>query len=107
MREIKFRWFHKKSGKMTDWNTVLKECDRLSFLLPSEDWEVMQFTGLLDKNGKEIYEGDFLEWKNGDFGRVVWNSEFGSWLIGLGKISTPRINWHNAKIVGNIFENKK
>ena len=61
MRTIKFRWFHIKSKKMTYWDTVLKECDRLSFLLPSDDWIIMQFTGCTDKHGEEIYEGDLLE----------------------------------------------
>lgn len=35
-----------------------------------EDYELMQFTGLLDKNGKEIYCGDIVSWSDGDYKSV-------------------------------------
>ena len=59
-RIIKFRWWHIPSGNMTDFDTALKECDRLSFLLPSKDWVIMQSTGIYDMNDVEIFEGDIL-----------------------------------------------
>ena len=67
MREIKFRAFY--GGKMyrvnlIDWDTGILELETTE----NDAWEVkifevelMQFTGLLDKNGKEIYEGDVFE----------------------------------------------
>lgn len=71
--EIKYRWFHKKSGKMVDWKMMLKECDRLSMLLSSEDWVVMPYTGVKDINGVEIYADDIVrDFDEGTIYQVVY-----------------------------------
>ncbi|PGT05082.1 YopX family protein [Bacillus cereus] len=62
MREIKFRLYNKKTKKMYGWENLCKMPAALSILNDGEDNEkwscFMQYTGLKDKNGKEIYEGD-------------------------------------------------
>ena len=79
MREIKFRAWNKKHKIMSAVNVlniafdgshivniavnVVKEFD---YVWRSPDFELMQFTGLVDKREIEIYEGSIVEWNDGD-----------------------------------------
>lgn len=107
MREIKFRAWHtrgvsKDEFAMTYW-VLGSGLDNSVFFSNAKD--VMQFTGLKDKNGKEIYEGDILQtneagWK----AKVIFNH--GAFLLvdNRGGFSTEP-EWKECEVIGNIHEN--
>jgi hypothetical protein len=108
MREIKFRAWDKDKNKMTEWD-ILK--DRYGYF-NSNSFIVMQYTGLKDKNGKEIYEGDilYIDWKDSRYSPhinkypVAWNTKNACWDLHEG--GSPQ---NDAKkymeVVGNIYQN--
>ncbi|MES0444931.1 MAG: YopX family protein [Desulfobacterales bacterium] len=69
MREIKFRAWDKTGECMVPWNAMTQTAfndNKMNLLYDIMcghrlNVELMQYTGLKDKNGKEIYEGDIIK----------------------------------------------
>lgn len=117
MREIKFRAWFKKVPIMIEFGLG---SDYFKFSTDDGDWRceldeadaIMQFTGLLDKNGKEIYEGDIVLVDGKFIGQVFWNK----FSCGFRYASTPdtdieKTHFLNTfaqsfyEVLGNIYEN--
>ena len=114
MREIKFRAWDKLNKEMfnveiMDFQKRQVYKDTVSYR-KFEDIELMQYTGLKDKNNKEIYEGDIVTLHNSRY-RIIFNSEEARFVLKdvFFEMDIPFTNNNNKRIevIGNIYENSE
>lgn len=137
-REIKFRAKRKDNNKwafgdlvkdnaggawietnLQTWRENCDDVDAFGSRLYVDIDTVGQFTGLTDKKGREIYEGDVLRINNGAvicLLVVTWNAEVGSWCLRFKEESKegtrPLGRWlcdrdYDIELTGNIYDNKE
>lgn len=129
MREIKFRSWDKNNETMEYEGYGDNSGDRSSSYYPRielngyvcdeshDSFVLMQFTGLIDKNGEEIFEGDILKWKDKKYIKAVveWGEQADQarWLVveNLDVYDLSDLAHRNlverieAEVIGNIYEN--
>ena len=118
MREIKFRAGDKDEGKMfVPWMGDANDDMNREIADIAKKYPLMQFTGLKDKNGKEIYEGDLFPCHYAKDGckeqpmEVVYHKDrftFRRRGICQQPAVTQSVNDHEGwrgEVIGNIYEN--
>ena len=127
-RPIKFRVYSKRLKVYIDYYTIgFSKSGELQYLSDKHgagpvfagDYIVEQYTGLKDRDGKEIYEGDIIEEDievgdddiDGEYRyQVVWDEETLCWSLSPNYSAIHKDQWEtnlSREVIGNIHENKE
>jgi uncharacterized phage protein (TIGR01671 family) len=117
----------KPYGYTKDYEEIYKDDELFCTVLDGDEWvfiekekvDLMQFTGLKDKNDEEIYEGDIIKTPEGNiieifFGEKIYKFgrdiiECNGWLarkVNSTHVETLDTSMTTGEVIGNIYENK-
>lgn len=109
---FKFRFFEYRTKTLYQWDDIAIEKDQIfiedgGYYVSLENGDLIQCTGLKDKNGKLIYEGDILET---EFGQQVVhhdseNTGFNPFVYMYFEQHSDSTKSEEFKIIGNRFKN--
>jgi uncharacterized phage protein (TIGR01671 family) len=103
-RPIKFRAWDKEDKEMYAFDLYEALIDGVDSY--SEEWPVMQYTGLKDRHGKEIYEGDIVHVREKDFmGEEYGYDQKVEMANGCWRPTMMFIVGNQVEIIGNIYSN--
>lgn len=137
MRDIKFRAWDKYNKKMIQSENILNICFVRTEHTPNliactnrkinyfeeireqdkkycNEFELLQYTGIKDKKGKEIYDGDIIYWSCDNFKEnvvVFWDDEHLRWSIHRieNKLAIDCLYEYSdsrgIEVIGNVYEN--
>jgi uncharacterized phage protein (TIGR01671 family) len=115
MREIKFRaWFNPNNQMIKSNYIYFDEFREIEDWFADEYYEFMQYTGLMDKNRKDIYEGDIVKLSK-ENRKLLGNIGIVKFKSGEFSIESPEFEHHDdirlrkfythLEVIGNIYEN--
>ncbi|KXT69339.1 hypothetical protein SGODD07_01828 [Streptococcus gordonii] len=109
----KFRAWDRETKTMNGMAEIYRNRNQEIELCPrDENIILMQSTGLFDKNGQEIFEGDVVDY-NGRKAIIKWHGSYASFIYRfvdeIRKIKSEwnplYLSYYRFEIVGNIYEN--
>lgn len=122
MRDIKFRIWDTENKEMLKvqeldfeptfyGGRIAIRPDQYNDYFDTEDMILMQYTGLHDKNGKEIYEGDIIQYEDITKGLVRYSEKYAQYvLVNTGTVKDEfeplgDYNMEVFEIIGNEYDN--